>query len=211
MLAITNEFTAGLGAPAPTASVGDAYSSIDSAEFMEIIFTQLGAQDPLSPNDTQALLEQLSLIRNIESDLALQENLETLVRQNEVTSASSLIGKIVTGIDTSGARAAGFVDSVSVTRDGVVLNLNGGSRVEFDQVDEVIDPALLGDDELTDGDPIDDVDGDGDGGGDGDGSGEDPDNPVNPEPPTQPPSSGEPGGNSNPLDDLDDDNGGTSG
>ncbi|MEM8835407.1 MAG: flagellar hook capping FlgD N-terminal domain-containing protein [Planctomycetota bacterium] len=208
MSAITNEFTAGLGAPAPTASVGDAYSSIDSAEFMEIIFTQLGAQDPLQPNDTQALLEQLALIRNIESDLALQENLETLVRQNEVTSASSLIGKIVTGIDTTGTRTAGFVDSVSVTRDGVILNLNGGSRVAFDQVDEVIDPTLLGDDASVDDEPTDGVDGDG---GDDGGTDDDPDNPDAPEPPTQPPSADGPGSSNNPLDDIDDNNGGTSG
>ncbi|MCA9311051.1 MAG: hypothetical protein KDA21_07585, partial [Phycisphaerales bacterium] len=124
-------------------------------------------QDPLQPNDTQALLSQIDTIRSIESDQAMTATLQQMVHQNEVTAASGLIGKFVTGLTDAGLRAASYVDSVSVTREGTILNLNSGVRIPLDNVDEIIDPQLLED--LFGGgddgdDDVDDVGG-GDGGG----------------------------------------------
>ncbi|MEO1128900.1 MAG: putative Ig domain-containing protein [Planctomycetota bacterium] len=131
-----------LGASTATSST-DAYSALTSGEFLEIMFAELTNQDPLAPNDTQALLDQLSTIRAIESDEALTDQLGQLVSQNELTSASSLVGKFVTGRDITGTDVAGYVDSISVTSDGLIMNLSGGFRVEMDDLLEIIDPALL--------------------------------------------------------------------
>ncbi len=146
----------------PSATATDAFTELTSQEFLEIIFTELGAQDPLAPNETKDLLEQISLIRSIESDLQLSDQLESILRQNEIAASSTLVGKFVTGLTSSAIETAGFVDSVSVTREGIALNLSSGFTVELDQVSEIIDPAIIGFDGADDDAP-DDADGDGDG------------------------------------------------
>lgn len=132
-------------ASALPAQNADRMSDISSDEFMSIILTELSNQDPLEPNDTNALLEQLSSIRSIESDEQLASELGRLVGQNELSSASTMIGKIVSGIDENNSRVADFVSSVSRTEDGAILNLRNGARVPMDRVDEVVtEQELLG-------------------------------------------------------------------
>ena len=59
----------GLTPSAIGASAQDAFSSLNSEQFVKIIFTELSKQDPLQPNDSKALLEQLSSLRNIQSEI----------------------------------------------------------------------------------------------------------------------------------------------
>ena len=140
--------TTGTGTP-------DAYSGLKTEEFIKIMFTELSNQDPFKPNDSAAMLEQISSIRQIQSDIDMGKKLEALVGQNQLAGASGLIGKLVSGINDTNDRVIGLVVSVSRTDKGPVLNLDDGSRVAFGNVDELVDPALLGDpppvDEPTDG------------------------------------------------------------
>ncbi len=156
------------------AGATDAFSAMSSVDFLEIIFSELTNQDPLAPNETKDLLEQISTIRSIESDLSLSEELKTMVRQNEITSSSSLVGKFVTGKTSSNTDVAGFVDSVTITRDGIRLNLSSGYSVALDAVQEIIDPDIIaiGDPDAPEGEDDDGVDGS-DGSDDDGGSAED--------------------------------------
>jgi flagellar basal-body rod modification protein FlgD len=120
-----------------TQSGRSAFGELKAEEFVKIIFTELANQDPLEPSDSKALLEQLSTIRSIQSDIDLGQRLGSLVAQNEMAAASGLIGRSVRGRGESGSRVTGVVESVSKTTDGPVLNLDGGVRVRMDRVDEV--------------------------------------------------------------------------
>jgi len=134
----------GAGARAAAPSDGnDAFSAMSSVDFMKIIFTELTNQDPLAPNETKDLLEQISIIRSIESDLSLSRELKAMVRQNEITSSSSLVGKFVTGLTSSSTSVAGFVDSVTITREGIRLNLSSGYSIALDAVQEIVDPDII--------------------------------------------------------------------
>ncbi len=120
----------------PTAASG--FSSLSAEDFSKIIFTELSKQDPLQPNDTNALLQQISSIRAIQSDIDLTTNLQSLVSQNEFASASTLIGKTVSGIDDQNARVTGLVTSVSRTANGTVLTLDGGQRMNITDLDQIV-------------------------------------------------------------------------
>jgi flagellar basal-body rod modification protein FlgD len=124
----------------------DAFSALSSEEFMKIIFTELTNQDPLAPNQTKDLLQQVSTIRSIESDLSLTDKLDDLVKQNQIASSSSLVGKFIAGRSDTGAKVAGLVGSVTVTDDGAILNLGNNIKVPLDQVEQIIDPDLVPDD-----------------------------------------------------------------
>lgn len=124
-------------------AAGDAFSRLSSEEFTKIILTELQNQDPLEPNDTGALLEQLSSIRSIQSDMELATRLEAVVGQNELAGASGLIGKSVSGLTESFARVSDEVVSVSRTSSGAVLNLKGGLRMPMKNLDEILATAPI--------------------------------------------------------------------
>lgn len=127
----------GAGEATRTAA-GDAFSRLSSEEFTKIILTELQNQDPLEPNDTSALLEQLSSIRSIQSDMELGDRLEAVVAQNELAGASGLIGKRISGLTDGYRRVEDEVLSVSRTDQGAVLNLKGGQRVPMRNLDEIL-------------------------------------------------------------------------
>lgn len=119
------------------------YSALTSEEFVKIMFSELTNQDPLKPNDSAALLEQISSLRSIESNMELERKLEDLVIQNQFSSAGSMVGAYIAGLTEQNLRVQGQVVSVSRTDKGPVLNLANGWRVPFANMDEVTDPRLI--------------------------------------------------------------------
>lgn len=130
------------GGNSPTST---GFSSLSSDEFTKLILTELSNQDPLEPNDTGALLDQLANIRSIQSDIDLSDNLSELVSQNQLASSAGLIGQIVSGVSETRERTIGEVLSVSRTETGAVLNLDNGQRVPMNSVDEIVGSDLFDD------------------------------------------------------------------
>ena len=127
-----------------TQSASSTVGALSSDEFFQLIFTELSNQDPLEPNDTNALLEQIANIRSIQSDVDLVDRLGELVGQNELSAGAGLIGRLVSGLSESSLRVTGVVNSVSKTDDGVVPNLDGGIRVPLAGVDQVLEGGTDG-------------------------------------------------------------------
>jgi flagellar basal-body rod modification protein FlgD len=117
-------------------NVQDRYSALTSGDFLKIMLQELSRQDPLKPNDTGALVEQMASIREIQSDLDMSKKLESVVSQSELASAGSLIGARVSGVTETGRRVTGVVDSVSRTADGPVLSI-GPNRLPFSRLDRI--------------------------------------------------------------------------
>lgn len=123
-----------------TTTNNDAFASLSSEDFISVMITELTNQDPLEPNDSQAILEQLSSLRNIESDLAMQESLEALVNQNSIAQAGGLIGQLVSGLTENNDNVTGLVNSVRVVDGEAVLQLDDGSSLPLDRVTEITTP-----------------------------------------------------------------------
>jgi len=113
------------------------YSQMTSADFTKIILSELGRQDPLAPNDTNQLIQQLANIRSIQSDMDLGDRLGKLVSHDEFAAAAGLMGKRVSGLSDQFGRVDGKVMSVSRTNEGAVLSLDNGVAVRFSKVDEI--------------------------------------------------------------------------
>ena len=143
MPTVATDYTDTITGNSPSRKTENAFGELTSQNFLNIILTEMTRQDPLSPSDTSALLQQLSSIRSIESDLQLGERLDSIVQQSQFCSAASLIGKLVSGLDENNISAAGFVVSISRTREGPVLNLDNGQRMPFSGLNEMVDPDLF--------------------------------------------------------------------
>lgn len=120
-----------------TGSSGGGLGEISSDEFINVLLTELSNQDPFEPQDSGALLEQLSTLRNIESQLNLQEQIEGLVLQNSVSSAANLIGKEVDGLDGANDQVTGVVTSVRVKEGKAILELSSGKALPISRVSAI--------------------------------------------------------------------------
>ena len=144
---------------APTQS---RFSEMTSEEFIRVIFTELTNQDPLEPSDTGALLDQLNSLRSIESDLQLTNQLQALVTENQLASASNMIGKFIGGRNQNFEQVTGFVVSAVKQGDEIFLELDTGWFVPIETVETVIDPSIFDPDNDTDTDADNDTDTDND-------------------------------------------------
>jgi len=113
------------------------FADLTSDQFVKLMFAELSNQDLMKPNDSQALLDQLSSLRSIESDRKLGERLDQMVEQNDFGTASRLIGRVISGITLQSEQVIDSVFSVSKTMDGPILNLTGGQQIRLDDVIEI--------------------------------------------------------------------------
>lgn len=113
------------------------FSGMSSDDFMKIVLSELSKQDPLKPNDTSALIEQISQIRSIQSDIDLSSTLKSLVKDDQFSTAAGLIGTNISGLTDANLRVTGIVTTVSRTDAGAVLTLLSGERVPMSKVDEI--------------------------------------------------------------------------
>lgn len=118
-------------------SVANSFASLTSDEFVKVMLSELSNQDPFKPQDSAALMEQFSSLRNIESQLQLQTQLQNLVLQNQISTAGGMIGKLVLGLDDSNQQVLGLVSSVRVASGKVLLELDSGKELAMDRVTQI--------------------------------------------------------------------------
>lgn len=130
---------AGISALDGTGTAGsitpNAFNDLTSEQFVKIMFTELSNQDPLKPNDSNQMLQQLSSLRSIQSDINLTDKLEAILTQNQLSTAGSLIGKYVSGLTEGGQRVVGEVVAVARNENGPLLRLSNNFLVPFANVD----------------------------------------------------------------------------
>lgn len=127
----------GVASAANGAVHGGGFGSLRSEDFIKVMIAELANQDPFQPQDSSALLEQLSSLRNIESQLSLQQQIGNLVLQNQIASAGGMIGKLVAGRDESNDSVAGLVTSVRVQENKVYLELDTGRQLPMHRVMQI--------------------------------------------------------------------------
>ncbi|MCE9592238.1 MAG: hypothetical protein K8S99_17165 [Planctomycetes bacterium] len=130
-----------LGTSGTTAPTTDAYGSLKSSDFIKVMLSELRNQDPFQPQDSSKLLEQLSSLRNIESQTSLQTQLQNLVLQSQISQAGGLIGKVVAGLDANNDTIGGQVTSVVIQDGKALLELDTGKTLGMDRVTQIAQGA----------------------------------------------------------------------
>ncbi len=116
---------------------GRSIGEISPEEFLQLLITQLQNQDPFEPVKNQELLQQMSAVRQLQSNIELQSTLEDITLQNQISSAGALIGKVVQGLNAGGDKIGGVVTSVAVEAGKVHLELDTGQRMPLSNVHKV--------------------------------------------------------------------------
>jgi flagellar basal-body rod modification protein FlgD len=100
-----------------TTTKGNDFSSVDLDQFLGLLITEMQNQDPMNPMDNAQMLTQLSQIREIGATNQLSTTLQDFSVGQQLSMASNIIGKKVSGLDTDAKEITGVVDRVTVQSD----------------------------------------------------------------------------------------------
>jgi flagellar basal-body rod modification protein FlgD len=114
-------------------TAANAFGSLNINDFINLMVTGLQNQDPTNPTDTTTLMQQVSEIGSIESTQNLSTTLQSVALGQSVATAGNLIGRNVTGLDSTGKSVTGVVSSVSVSNGNTTLNV-GSSAIPLANV-----------------------------------------------------------------------------
>lgn len=119
----------------------DKFQDLDLQEFIKLLISELSNQDPMNPMDNHEILQQVSQIREIESNTRLTDMLETVRVGQSLATATNMIGRKVKALDDAGNNIVGVVDRVSIDEKGSKVFINQ-QQISLKNVSEI----------LTDGD-----------------------------------------------------------
>lgn len=121
----------------PAAKVGTTQQSLlDPQAFLQLLVAQLKYQDPSSPVDTSAFMQQTATLSQVQTMNTMSATLTALMSAQQAQSAMDLIGKDVTYTDTTGAKTSGVVSSVTTGATGAMITV-GSASVPVSSVVEV--------------------------------------------------------------------------
>lgn len=140
-ISAANLLTPSAAAPGSTVK-SKGMADLGSQDFLKLMLTELTNQDPLEPTDNEALLRQISSIRDIELSTSLTDSIRQLTGQQQIGSSSALIGQFVTSMPgDGGAVVSGLVVGVRFAEAGhPMLVLSNGAEMPLQQV-ALVQPA----------------------------------------------------------------------
>lgn len=112
------------------------FNGLTADDFMKMLIAELQNQDPTNPMDSSQLLTEISQMQSLQSNLSLSDSLKSLTMSQQLTSATSFLGKNVTGTDDSQNQVSGTVSSVVVNNGTTYLGI-GNSQVQLSNVTNV--------------------------------------------------------------------------
>jgi len=115
----------------------DAMQDVDLDDFLKLMITEMQNQDPLNPMENQEIHQQISQIREIESNQRLTDTLYAMLLGQGVATAGNLLGTTVKAMTDGGERIAGQVDRVSIV-EGVVQVHIGQYTAKLENIAEIL-------------------------------------------------------------------------
>jgi flagellar basal-body rod modification protein FlgD len=87
---------------------------MEVSQFLDLLIAQLQNQDPLEPMENSEMMAQIAQMREISSTDKLSDTLDAMIVGQQLSTATSMIGKRVQALTDEGTNIEGVVDRVSV-------------------------------------------------------------------------------------------------
>ena len=131
-----------VGSTTDTSSTTESLYSNDSSqlgkdEFLNLLCAQLSNQDPLDPMDNTEFISQMAQFSALEQQTNLNSNFEQFMSATSLSQYSSLVGKEVTALDSSGEETLqGIVEEVTF-EDGKTYATVDGEQVPVGNITRI--------------------------------------------------------------------------
>ena len=123
--------------PQSASAQSDRLNELTMSDFIRMMVAELENQDPMNPISNTEMLQQISQMRSITSSDRLTTSIEALAMGQSLSTASSLIGKTVTGLDSLGNEVEGRVDRVTIENGEAKLFI-GSSIIHAGRVTAIV-------------------------------------------------------------------------
>ena len=115
--------------------------NLGQADFLKLLVAQLRYQDPMNPMEDKEFIAQMAQFNALEEMRSLNKSFAALSDFNQLTQASSLLGKTV-AIRTEEEHFAGVIDEVRRVG-GEIMVLVNGKEYPLGAIQQVADPQAL--------------------------------------------------------------------
>ena len=105
-------------------------TQMDENSFLKLLTAQLKYQDPMSPTDSQAFVQEQAQFSMVEGILNVEKSVKALTATTQLGQDIDMIGKQVTWSNTDGSTASGLVSGVATDSTGAITLTVGGSNVD---------------------------------------------------------------------------------
>ncbi len=140
-ISATDFLTPSASKPSLSTAKANGMAALGSQDFLKLMLTELTNQDPLKPTDNEALLRQISSIRDIELSTSMSDSIRQLTGQQQIGASSALVGQFVTGAPgEDGSVTSGLVVGVRFADGHPKLLLSNGAELPVEQIASV-EPA----------------------------------------------------------------------
>jgi len=120
------------------ASILGSNSSLDEADFLMLLVTELSNQDPMDPMTDREFISQVAQLNTLSETIEVNQNLQAV----QMLQATSLVGKTVEAIGPYGERVEGVVTEVWFVDSEPYLVIDGETMVALDYVVRIYEEAV---------------------------------------------------------------------
>ena len=128
------------GGGSSAAPSGDGFNDLNVNDFLKLMINELQNQDPLDPMSNSDMVNQIGQIRSIGATDQLTSTLGTLASSQELVTASSLIGRQVTGLADDASPVDGVVERITVDTENDSRSIKvhvGGKTMNIKNIREI--------------------------------------------------------------------------
>jgi flagellar basal-body rod modification protein FlgD len=110
-----------------TSSTPNGFAALTSQDFLKMLITELKNQDPTQPVSNAELLQQLSQMQALQSNVELNSTLTSFSTNQQISSGASFLGKVVSGTDSNQNPVSGVADRVFVQNGTMMIGIGSSS------------------------------------------------------------------------------------
>ncbi len=114
-----------------------ALTGLNLDDFFKLMIAEMQNQDPLNPLENHQLLQQISAIQEYGATQQLSQTLDSVLMGQNITNATSLIGKNVTALTDEGNEVSGAVDRVTISGNSVKVHM-GDNQISMSNIRQVL-------------------------------------------------------------------------
>jgi flagellar basal-body rod modification protein FlgD len=103
------------------------FAALTSQDFLKMLITELKNQDPTQPVSNAELLQQLSQMQALQSNVELNSTLKSFSNDQQISSGASFLGKVISGTDSNQNPVSGVADRVFVQNGTMMIGIGSSS------------------------------------------------------------------------------------
>ena len=103
------------------------FAALTSQDFLTMLITELKNQDPTQPVSNTELLQQLSQMQALQSNVELNSTLTNFSNNQQISAGASFLGKVVSGTDSNNNPVSGVADSVFLQNGTLMIGIGSNA------------------------------------------------------------------------------------